>query len=183
MITDSSKWKLLSNNFLPFYIDKIQIRICTSPKNNDIELSITDVSRVLNVLRKKYVEHDQIDTTQLDKLFRNDKVIHIIIQQKGVNDNDDSIIGHLCFHYSMYEKFIIIKLIRLFNNPLISPRNKIGSLMLSLCQEISYSTHKKILMVQVGFSIKQQDSLQKKIKQKQFVNFLISNLFHKKKIK
>jgi hypothetical protein len=162
--TEPNTWNLNNNCNLPHYLNDISVRIFTDKSTNISELSPT-----LNQVIDQYYDNDKVDKLELKDHFSNDNIelIHIII----LINND--IIGHVCFNILINDNTnlstIIITGIRLFNNKHVLIRNRIGSVLLTLTQEVCYAIHKAIYSITISI---------KKITES-MLGFLYTNLFQK----
>ena len=143
--TEPKLWNLNNNCNHPHYLTDISVRIFTNKSTN-----ISEWSPTLNQVIDHYYDNDKVDKLELKDLFINDNIdiIHIII----LINND--IIGHVCFNILINDKTnlstIIITGIRLFDNKHVLKRNRIGSLLLTLTQEVCYAMHKKIYSITIS---------------------------------
>ena len=164
MKTEPKSWNLNNNCNLPHYLTDISVHIFTNTSTNISELSPT-----LNQVIDQYYDNDKIDKLQLKDHFCNDNIelIHINI----LINND--IIGHVSFNILINDNTnlstIIITGTRFFDNKHVLKRNRIGSLLLTLTQEVCYAIHKAIYSITIS---------NKKIAES-MLGFLYTNLFQR----
>ena len=164
MKTEPKSWNLNNSCNRPHYLTDLSVRIFTNTS-----ISISEMSPTLNQVIKQYYDHDKVDKLQLSEHFCTDNIelIHIII----IINND--IVGHVCFIILINDitnlSTIIITAIRLFDNKHVKKRNRIGSLLLTLTQEVCYAIHKKIYSITIRI---------KKITES-MIGFLYANLFQR----